>query len=216
MDTPLAGVRWRKWLCRSNSQHMSQFEFISVAVSLVFALGLGRLLTALPHAVEAGRRDWLHLCHLLVLFLFFFQTWWRTWSFSEIDTWNPGSMMLLASPAIFMYISASAMATDAPREVTSWSEQLRTRGGFAYAAMLCAMIAVLMRNYVLAGLLPGAPGLIAMAPLLVGAFRPSRSVQKVTVLVCAIALMFVIIRFWSVGVATEQVVATGALTGAPV
>ena len=39
---------------------MTQFEFISVAVSIVLALSMARLLTAVPHFLATGRRYWVH------------------------------------------------------------------------------------------------------------------------------------------------------------
>jgi hypothetical protein len=52
---------------------MTQFEFMSAAVSIVLALSAARLLTALPHVMAPGRFYWVHgvvvaLCSRFVLF----------------------------------------------------------------------------------------------------------------------------------------------------
>ena len=57
---------------------MSQFEFVSVAASLVMALAIGRLVYALPFVFNPKRIDSLHAAYAISLVLFSFQVWWRS------------------------------------------------------------------------------------------------------------------------------------------
>lgn len=41
---------------RQRSRQLSQFEYVSVAVALIYALVVGRLLTGLAVGLEDGRR----------------------------------------------------------------------------------------------------------------------------------------------------------------
>jgi len=98
---------------------MSHFEYISVAVSLVYSLILAKLLGALPAAIRRDRRYWLHLLWILNLILATVASWWRIWLYRETE-WDPIAFFaLLAIPSI-IYLRASVLVSDAPREIYSW------------------------------------------------------------------------------------------------
>ena len=67
---------------------MTQFEFISVAVSIVLALSMARLLSAVPHLLAPDRRYWvpcLWAASLLPIHLGF---WWAIWAYREVVAWT--------------------------------------------------------------------------------------------------------------------------------
>jgi hypothetical protein len=39
---------------------VSRFEYVSVAVALLYSIGVGRLLTSIPDVFDQGRRYWVH------------------------------------------------------------------------------------------------------------------------------------------------------------
>ena len=100
---------------------MTHFEYISVAVSLVYSLILAKLLGALPAAVRRDRRYWVHLLWIVNLILATLGSWWRIWMFRETE-WTPIAFFaLLAIPSI-IYLRASVLVSDAPREILSWRD----------------------------------------------------------------------------------------------
>ncbi len=100
---------------------MSHFEYISVAVSLIYSLLLAKLLGALPAALQPARRYWVHTTWILTLFFLACDSWWRIWSYREV-VWNPIAFVsLLAVPSI-MYLRAAILLGNRPEEVLSWRE----------------------------------------------------------------------------------------------
>ena len=86
---------------------MTQFEFISVAVSIVLALSAARLLTAIPHVLAPGRRYWIHALWSVLLLLMHLSFWWAIWIYREIDPWTfRGFVAVMLTPA-FLYLTVN-------------------------------------------------------------------------------------------------------------
>ena len=50
-----------------NAVIMTQFEYVTVAVSMILALSFARLLGALGHVLAPGRRYWIHALWCLIM-----------------------------------------------------------------------------------------------------------------------------------------------------
>ena len=100
---------------------MTHFEFISVAMSIVFSFALLRLLDALPHATARASRYWIHLLWIFFLLWWSAVFWWFSWSHSrrEEEIGFSAFVMLLTAPAI-LYLCATALVSHAPAEIASW------------------------------------------------------------------------------------------------
>lgn len=109
---------------------VSHFEYISVALSLFFALVLAKLLGGLPAAVREERRYWIHLVWVVNLVLACLVSWRGIWEFREIN-WLPGRFFaVFVFPAV-LYLRAAVLLTEEPREVTSWRRHYyESRRGF--------------------------------------------------------------------------------------
>jgi hypothetical protein len=82
---------------------MSDFEYASVVVSIVLALGIADVLRFLADTFrESGSRKlyWVHLLWILVLFQLHLEFWWRMWSFRELVTVGPSLGLVLLGPAM--------------------------------------------------------------------------------------------------------------------
>jgi hypothetical protein len=100
---------------------LSHFEYISVAASLVYALILAKLLGAIPAVLKPDRRYWVHSCWLGSLLFVTVGSWWEIWSHREA-VWSPGSFLALLFIPSIIYLRASVLLGDEPREVLSWRE----------------------------------------------------------------------------------------------
>jgi hypothetical protein len=100
---------------------VSQFEYISVAVSLVYSLVLAKLLGAIPVAVHGEKRYWIHTLWIVNLVLACMASWWALWSLREI-VWGPAQFLAVFAFPSIIYLRATVLLTDEPREVRSWSE----------------------------------------------------------------------------------------------
>jgi hypothetical protein len=98
---------------------MTHFEYISVALSLIFALVLSRLLGALPSVLQPDRRYWVHAVWVFNMLGLAAVSWWATWG-ARNDSWIALTFVLqLAIPGI-MYVRSTILVTAQPGEVASW------------------------------------------------------------------------------------------------
>ena len=87
---------------------MTQFEYISVAFSVVLALSVAQLLNNIRSVFDPACRYWVHglwVVHLLVLHV---NTWWTLWAFREVS-WNLGSFSLGLANLGALYVAANAL-----------------------------------------------------------------------------------------------------------
>jgi len=98
---------------------MTHFEYISVALSLVFALVLSRLLGAVPSALQPDRRYWIHAVWVFNMLGLATLSWWATWG-ARTASWTALAFLLnLAIPGI-MYVRSTILVTTDPSAVSSW------------------------------------------------------------------------------------------------
>ena len=99
---------------------MTIFEYLSIAVSLVMALSLGKLCASIPHVFDPKRFDWVHASFFVSTVLFCIITWWNIWALHEFTEWNLlGFTLLLGSP-LALYMATFALVSESPHEVTDW------------------------------------------------------------------------------------------------
>ena len=129
---------------------MSHFEYISVAVSLIYSLILAKLLGALPGALTPGRAYWVHALWIASLFGVTVDSWWRIWSYREVD-WNPAAFLsLLAVPSI-MYLRAAVLIGDQPAEVDSWRDHYYKKRRPFFLLQLLASINMISSHWIITG-----------------------------------------------------------------
>jgi hypothetical protein len=109
---------------------VSQFEYISVAASLVYSLLLAKLVGAIPAAIRGEQRYWIHTLWVVNLALGCMVSWWGLWSFREV-VWGPGRFLALFAFPSIIYLRAIVLLTEEPREVRSWLDHYyRSRRAF--------------------------------------------------------------------------------------
>ena len=101
---------------------MTHFEYLSVAVSIIFALSIGRLVAALPNVVSSGRRDWLHVGHFACLLVVQMQFWWRMWQFKSVTEWDFLGFFLLFAVTLLYYLATHILVPANYAEVDDWQD----------------------------------------------------------------------------------------------
>jgi hypothetical protein len=153
---------------------VSHFEYISVAVSLVYALILAKLLGAIPVALKPGRRYWVHSCWLGSLLLVTLGSWWEIWSHREA-AWSPTSFLtVLAIPSI-IYLRTSILLGDQPREVLSWREHYYNSRRPFFLLQLVGQVIYLIAPWLISGALRPSESLLGSAPFAVFAVLAASS-----------------------------------------
>jgi hypothetical protein len=90
---------------------MTDFEYASVVVSIVLALGIADVLRFIADIFrESGSRKlyWVHLLWILVLFQLHVEFWWRMWGFRELVTVGPSLGLVLLGPAM-LFVATRAL-----------------------------------------------------------------------------------------------------------
>ena len=90
---------------------MSDFEYASVVVSIVLALGIADVLRFIADTFrESGSRKlyWVHLLWIIVLLQLHVEFWWQMWNFRELVAVGPSLGMVLLGPGI-LFITTRTM-----------------------------------------------------------------------------------------------------------
>jgi hypothetical protein len=119
---------------------MTIFEFLSVAVSIVLALTLGKLIAATPHVFAAGARDAIHAGFFLVTGFVVLAIWWFVWTLNDKATWNFLEFLLMMGSPIGLYLAAHLLVSDVPREVSNWKDHFAKIYRWFFAAVLATVV----------------------------------------------------------------------------
>ena len=123
---------------------MTHFEFVSVAVSLVYAVVLSRLLGSLPAVLAPDRRYWVHAAWALVLLGLAASNWYALWRIRDSDFTPPLFVLVLAQPAV-MYVRATVLVSQEPGRVSDWkAHYYKTRVPFFAIGALGATTSALV------------------------------------------------------------------------
>jgi hypothetical protein len=94
---------------------MSDFEYASVVVSIVLALGIADILRFLADCLrEPGRRRlyWVHLVWIFLLLQLHVEFWWRMWDFRDFVDVGPKLTFLLLGPAGLFVATRTLLPTS--------------------------------------------------------------------------------------------------------
>lgn len=119
---------------------MTLFEYLAIAYSLVLSFAAIRLVGGLPHAIDSGRRYWVHLAYVCGGILAALGLFWAHWSTRDVDWTFPGFLLNLAGPGIVYFLSCT-IVPDEPSTVRSWrdyffSVRLKYFGGLCVWAVI--------------------------------------------------------------------------------
>jgi hypothetical protein len=130
---------------------VTQFEFISVAVSIVLGLSAARLLTALPHLLAPDRRYWVHALWWLVLLSMHLGFWWAIWVYREIDPWSfRGFVAIMLTPGL-LFLAVNALVSDSPGSVQSWRTHYYARHRAFLSLLIATVLSIPLRQFALLG-----------------------------------------------------------------
>ncbi len=86
---------------------MTIFEYLSVAASIVLALGVSRLASSIRYVFDSSRIDAVHAALFVLLFLIHLNHWWRLWPLHDVPEWNFLQFLIVMGGPISLYIAAA-------------------------------------------------------------------------------------------------------------
>lgn len=100
---------------------MSHFEYVSVAIALMYALLAGRLLSGLSPSLDETKRYSVHFLWLITLILVVVMQWWLFWRTSDV-VWTPVRFLYALSLPAAVFVRAGVLLGPDPNEVVSFRD----------------------------------------------------------------------------------------------
>lgn len=178
---------------------MTIFEYLTVAVSLILALGLSKLVSSVPFVFHRERRDWLHILVFVLAISTHIVIWWNIWLLNEIPNWTIFQFAILMASPLSLYLFATALLSPDPSQVSDWKQYLAEHSFLVFASAVAVLFFSLMRNIFILGadgrVLPTVVfPLILMSTLLFGSFSQRRSVHASIIVLVYMFMTYVLVR----------------------
>lgn len=101
-------------LCRFSRQdhwnrHMARFEYLSVLVSIVLALGISEVIVCWARLIQHRRTvrfSWLHGLWTVIVLILMIQFWWGYWNFNALSEWRFSSLFLIVFETMLVVIAS--------------------------------------------------------------------------------------------------------------
>ena len=134
---------------------MTLFEYLSVAVSIVLALGVAHLLSNVKPVLDATRRYWVHSLWAAQLLLIHALEWWALWSFRDTE-WSFGHFLLvLSGPGVLFVCSTILIPTGLD---SSWRSHYYSVHRWFFLALLALLLQTILMVWLLGGTFILTPG----------------------------------------------------------
>lgn len=141
---------------------MSIFEFLTVAISIVLALGLSLLISSIPHVFDPKKRDWLHSLFFVLLVFSHIVVWWRVWMLNSVSSWNIVQFTILIGSPLSLYLAATALVSSTPHQISDWRAHFSERGQWVFAALAATILFGILRSHYILGVMPEWWGFLAL------------------------------------------------------
>jgi hypothetical protein len=101
---------------------VSQFEYISIPVSLILTFAVARYLSGFAYLVSGKHTYWVHTLWCIQAVINCALFWWVFWNVRDVEAWTLGTYLLtLAYPGLIYSAATVLMPSDASPE-TDWRE----------------------------------------------------------------------------------------------
>ncbi|MFK8050034.1 MAG: hypothetical protein AB8B81_16520 [Halioglobus sp.] len=123
---------------------MSQFEFVSVAVALLYSIAVGRLLGSLSDIFDSNRRYWVHAGWAVYLLLFSALSWWNFFAAAHDFEFGPITFLLtLCTPALVI-VRAQLLTGRPSQEIASYRQHFYDNRVPFFAVGLASMTTIML------------------------------------------------------------------------
>ncbi len=137
---------------------MSNFEYISVLLSIILGLGITQLLSGIARLVRDGRQlapSWWVMLIVLTLLLAHFQVWWVSFEWRHVQTWTFFSYAAFMILPMLLYVLAYLiLPQDLRLDGSELAAEFIQRRRIFYFVMLLVPVASLFQQYMFGQPLP--------------------------------------------------------------
>ena len=162
---------------------MTQFEYLSTFISILYAIMVGRAIATLS-GLSLETIYWRHVAWVAILLLNILQTWWKRWSGHD-DLYHYGWFLLAVAHTIpLMFAMATLTPSDRPDKWSTYFEKSRVRFFAGYSTF---WVIIGFSNFMGGGSWTGA--ILPLVMSTIGASSGHRIVQ--TIVPLYFAIMFI-------------------------
>jgi hypothetical protein len=97
---------------------LTPFEYVTIPVSIVLALGIGKLLSGVYTIFQHDKRDWLFVLWCATLLVLFLGQWVAIWRLNANESWSVLEFMVVMLSPLLYYAAAHLLVTDQPSSVS--------------------------------------------------------------------------------------------------
>ena len=144
---------------------MSQFEFVSVAVALIYAVAVGRLLSDLPTVFEPRLRYWVHAGWVVYLLFYSAVSWWNFYVAAQDLEFNPATFLFALSIPSLVVVRANLLLGPPAGRPDSYRRHFYEKRRPFFAVGLLSMGMLLVVPWVIGALGPEQTGQTSLRTL---------------------------------------------------
>lgn len=171
---------------------MTIFEYLSIAASILLALALGRLASAIPYVFSRRRFDLVYSLLYVALFFGALLQWWLIWEVSHYEDWSYQTFVLLMASPLVLFVLAHVLVSEQPSEIDSWKHYLSEKHRLYFVLLFIGFIIARARDLLFLGIIPDWWALLTGSSFLAGAIWNNR-------ILFSILGLFMILRLVAVG-----------------
>ena len=123
---------------------MTQFEYLTIGISILIGLSVARLLDGLRDALDPDRRYWIHIVWVMNKLLHVIGLFWYAWVSRDAGgARSLGEYLVIVSPVALVYLQINALLTTRPDAIRDWrSHFFEIRRWFFGIGLLFAPIGI--------------------------------------------------------------------------
>lgn len=134
---------------------MSDFEYISVLLSIILGLGITQLLSGIARLVRDGRAlapAWWLMVIVATLLLAHFQVWWVSFGWRTVQTWTFfGYAAFMILPMLLYLLAYLILPADLLLDGREWVQEFLARRRAFYVIVALVPVASFFQQGMLAG-----------------------------------------------------------------
>jgi hypothetical protein len=161
------------------------FDYISVAVSIVLALSIARIVDGLRVSFDPNRRYWVHATWVVIKLFNPVIYWWSFWAMREV-TWNLLMFTLVLAWPVGLYLQVSSLVTRDPESISDWRLHFYSQRQWFFGANALLNILSLVSGFAVGATNPPqvSAALVLLVVLSVVAIATDRPVVHGIIVVC--------------------------------
>ena len=133
---------------------MTQFEYLTVAFSILIAITVSRLLEGLIYVCRSGSQYWIHTYWIIQTLFTAFATWWGLWGYSEFE-WNYLLFLWVLMSPVLLFAASVALIPRVFEHISNWERFFYENSRFYFLLQAGTVLHIASIGLFIRSILPG-------------------------------------------------------------